>query len=144
MKNFYCILFSFVFGSMLLTETSTASICDQKETIVFYGNGVKALEDDAYDSQNVLKNQLEKYLPPEEFELLGFDIAYNGTHTLPLDLLESSVQVMSGNIRGFWHFFWRLAPVPDWFSEKFILLSSVLDYSTLVTTDSLKDHMTKY
>ena len=64
MKNFYCILFSFVFGSMLLTETSTASICDQKETIVFYGNGVKALEDDAYDSQNVLKNQLEKYLPP--------------------------------------------------------------------------------
>jgi hypothetical protein len=144
MKIYVYILISCLLGTLLLADNSFASICDEKESLIFFGNGIKTLEKKAYDSQNIIKDQLEKYLPPEEFELLGFDIAYNGTHTLPLDLLESSVQVMSGNIRGFWYFFWRLAPVPDWFSEKFILLSSVLDYSTLVTTDSLKDHVTKY
>ncbi len=144
MKIYACILITCLFGGLLLTKTGNASICDEKETIVFFGNGVKTLEDDAYDSQNIIKDQLEKYLPPEEFELLGFDLAYNDTHTLPLDLLESSVQYLTGNISGFWRFFWKLVPVPDWFTDKFILLSSVLDSSALVTTDSLKDHVTKY
>ena len=144
MKIYACMLITCLLGGLLLTETGFASICDEKETVVFFGNGVTTLEDDAYDSQNIIKDQLKKYLSPEEFDLLGFDVAYNDTHTLPLDLLESSAQILSGNIRGVWHFFWRLAPVPNWFAEKFILLSSVLDYSTLVTTDSLKNHVTKY
>lgn len=144
MKNYACILITCLLGGLLLTDTGFASICDEKETVVFFGNGVKTLEKKAYDSQNIIKNQLEKYLPPEEFVLLGFDVAYNGTHTLPLDLLESTAQVLTGNISGFWRFFWRLVPVPNWFSDKFILLSSVLEYSALVTTDSLKDHVTKY
>ena len=144
MKIYVCILITCLFGGLLLSDTSFASICDEKETVVFFGNGVKTLEDDAYDSQNIIKDELEKYLPPEEFELLGFDLAYNDTHTLPLDLLESSVQILTGNISGFWRFFWKLAPVPDWFAEKFILLSSVLDYSALLTTDSLAKHVSSY
>jgi hypothetical protein len=144
MKFFYCLLISFFVGSMLLAETSYASICDEKETVIFFGNGIKSIKKDAFKSKEFIKKNLRTKLSPEEFELLGFDLAYNGTHTLPLDLLESSVQVLSGNIRGFWHFLLRLAPVPDWFTDKFILLSSVLDYSALVTTDSLKDHVTKY
>jgi hypothetical protein len=144
MKPYIYILIMCIIGSILLTETSNASICDQKESIVFFGNGVKMLKKNADDSKKIIKNRLMMVLPPEEFELLGFDIAYNDTHGLPLDLLESSVQLLSGNIRGFWHFLLRLAPVPDWFTDKFILLSSMLDYSALVTTDSLKDHVTKY
>src|SRR6056300_420165 len=112
MKVYAYILISCLLGGLLLSDSSFASICDKKETIVFFGNGIRTLEDDAYDSQTIIKNQLEKYLPPEEFDLLGFDVAYNRTHTLPLDLLESSTQVLSGNIKGFWHFFWKLAPVP--------------------------------
>ncbi len=144
MKIYVCILITCLFGGLLLTETSFASICDEKETVVFFGNGAKSLKRDAYDSIESIKKRLEAILLPEEFEVIEFDIAYNDTHTLPLDLLESSVQILTGNISGFWRFFWKLAPVPDWFADKFILLSSVLEYSALVTTDSLKDHVNTY
>jgi hypothetical protein len=131
-------------GGMLLAQTSNASICDNKESIVFFGNGVITLKKKADDSKKIIKDSLQATLPPEEFDLLGFDVSYNDTHGLPLDLLESTAQVLTGNISGFWRFLWGLTPVPDWFTDKFILLSSVLDYSALVTTDSLKDHITKY
>jgi hypothetical protein len=144
MKIYVYILITCLFGGMLLAETSFASICDEKETVIFFGNGVKTTEKKAYDSRNIIKQQMETKLPPEEFELLDFKLSYNDTHTLPLDLLESSVQILTGNISGFWRFFWKLAPVPDWFADKFILLSSVLDYSALLTTDSLAKHVSSY
>jgi hypothetical protein len=128
MKIYVYILITCLFGGLLLAETSFASICDEKETVIFFGNGVKATEKKAYDSRNIIKQQMETKLPPEEFELLDFKLSYNDTHTLPLDLLESSVQVLTGNISGFWRYLWKLAPVPDWFADKFILLSSVLPF----------------
>jgi hypothetical protein len=75
MKIYACMLITCLLGGLLLTETGFASICDEKETVVFFGNGVTTLEDDAYDSQNIIKDQLKKYLSPEEFDLLGFDVA---------------------------------------------------------------------
>jgi hypothetical protein len=87
---------------------------------------------------------LKEQLPPEEFEVLAFDVAYNGTHGLPLDLLESTVQVLAGNTSRFWRLFWGLEIMPDWFADKFILLAGALDRSALVTTDSLKEHVTTY
>jgi len=83
-------------------------------------------------------------LPPEEFALLGFDIAYNDTHGLPLDLLESTFQILSGNTSRFWRLLFRLEIIPDWFSDKMLLLSTALDNSSLVTTDSLSKHLTTY
>ena len=144
MKNHICIFISCLLGAMLLAETCAASICDTKETAVFFGNGIKTTEDDAYDSRNILKQHLKIALPTDEYELLDFKLSYNGTHGLPLDLLESTVQILTGNTSRFWRFFWGLEIVPDWFADKFILLASALDRSALVTTDSLKGHVTTY
>ncbi len=144
MRSFIYILISCIIGSMLLAETSNASICDKKDTVIFFGNGVKSIKKDAFKAKESIKKSLKTKLTPEEFEVLKFDVAYNDTHGIPLDLLESSAQILTGNISGFWRFLWRLAPVPDWFADKFILLSSVLEYSALVTTDSLKDHVNTY
>jgi len=144
MKKIICIIFSSLLGGLLLAGTCTASICDTKETVVFFGNGIKTAEKKAYDSMNVIKNRLQAELLPEEYEVLDFKLAYNDTHGLPLDLLESSIQVLTGNTSRFWRLFWELEIMPDWFAEKFILLSSALDKSSLVTTDSLKDHVTMY
>jgi len=144
MKPFlYIFIYSFI-GSMMLAGTSSASICDTKEAVVFFGNGVITDEDNAYNSRDIIIKRLKTVLPLEEFELLDFKLSYNDTHTLPLDLLESTAQVLTGNISGFWRYLWKLAPVPDWFADKFILLSSVLDYSALITTDSLKNHVNTY
>jgi hypothetical protein len=144
MKKLIHITLSCLLGSMLLAETGAASICDTKDTVVFFGNGIKTAEKKAYDARNVIKQRLKAELPPDEFELLAFDVAYNGTHTLPLDLLESSIQLLSTNTSRFWSFFWGLIPAPDWFTEQILLLSVALDKSALVTTDSLKEHVTTY
>ena len=144
MKSFlYIFVFTFI-GSMLLTGTGTASICDTKETVVFFGNGVITTEKKAYDSKNAIQELLEIKLPPEEFEVLDFKLSYNNTHTLPLDLLESTIQFLSGNVSRFWRILWELDPMPDLVAEKMLLLSDVLDYSALLTTDSLRDHVRTY
>ena len=83
-------------------------------------------------------------MPPNEFELLEFDIAYNDTHGLPLDLLESTLQILTGNVSRFWRIFMGLEIMPDWFGDKLILLSTALDRSALLTTDSLKKHIATY
>jgi hypothetical protein len=129
---------------MLLVETCTASICDTKETVVFYGNGVKSIKRNAYDAIELIKKRLKATLPPEEFTSLEFDVSYNDTHGLSLDLLESTLQILSGNTSRFWRLFLGLEIMPDWFADTFILLSVALDKSALVTTDSLKDHVTTY
>ena len=144
MKFFYCILISFFIGSMLQAETTLASICDTKDTVIFFGNGIKTTEKKAYDSRNIIKQQMKIKLSPEEFETIDIKLAYNGTHTLPLDLLESTIQILTGNTSRFWRLFFGLEIMPDWFADKFILLASVLDKSALVTTDSLRDHVNTY
>ena len=144
MKKIISILFASLLGGLLLGETCAASICDTKETVVFFGNGILTAEKKAFESMNVIKNRLQTELLPEEFEVLDFKLAYNDTHGLPLDLLESSIQVLTGNSSSFWRFFWGLEIIPDWFTQKLVLLSNALDKSALLTTDSLKDHVTMY
>jgi hypothetical protein len=143
MKPYLCVL-SCLLGVLLLVETAAASICDPKETVIFYGNGIKSLKKDAFDARKIIKERLQAELPPEDFEVLAFDLAYNETHGLPLDLLESTVQILTGNISRFWRIFWGLEIMPDWFADRMITLSAGLDMSTLVTTDSLKNHVTTY
>jgi hypothetical protein len=144
MKLFYYLLISFFIGCMLLVETSTASICDTKETVVFFGNGVMTDEDNAYNSRDIIKQRVKTKLPPEEFELLDFQLSYNDTHTLPLDLLELTIQFLTGNVSRFWRILWELDPMPDLVAEQMLLLSDALDYSALLTTDNLRDHVKTY
>lgn len=144
MKLFLYIFLACIIGGLLLTETSSASICDKKDTVIFFGNGVKSLKKEAFKAKELIKKHLKAELPPEEFGMLGFDVSYNRTHTLPLDLLESTIQILTGNTSRFWRLLFGLEIIPDWFAEKFILLATLLDKSSLVTTDSLKDHVNTY
>jgi hypothetical protein len=144
MRQIICILIVCLLGGLVLAGNSSASICDNTESVIFFGNGVKTLEEDAYDSKNIIKKRLEIILPSEEFDKLEFDLAYNDTHGLPLDLLESTVQILTGNVSRFWRLFWNLEIIPDWFSDKMILLSTALDKTQLVTTDSLWEHVKTY
>ena len=144
MKPFLHIFMACIIGGMLLAETSNASICDKKESIVFFGNGVITLKKKAFDSKKIIEDSLKATLPPEEFEVLDFKLSYNDTHTLPLDLLESTIQFLTGNVSRFWRILWELDPMPDLVAEQMLLLSDALDYSALLTTDSLRDHVRTY
>ena len=144
MKHFLCILITCFLGGILLTDSCAASVCDTKKSAVFFGNGVKTIKREARDAVELIERRLKAELLPENFKEIEFNIAYNGTHTLPLDLLESVIQILTGNISKFWRYFFGLDPIPEWFAEKFILLASVLDKSALLTTDSLMKHVNTY
>jgi len=141
--SIFLLMLCFLIGPVL-SGTSAASICDTKDTVIFFGNGVKAAKKNSYDSRNILKKRLKGILTTEDFERLEFDLSYNDTHGLLLDLLETSVQILTGNTSRFWRFLWNLELVPDWFSEKIILLSTALDKTALVTSDSLWKHVKTY
>ncbi len=54
------------------------------------------------------------------------------------------MQILTGNISRFWRIFGGLEIMPDWFADKMILLTTALDRSALVTTDSLHGHVSTY
>ena len=144
MKLFFYLLLSCLFGATLLAETCAASICDIKESVVFYGNGIKSTKKNAADALEVVKKRLQATMAPADFAGLEFSIAYNETQGLPLDLLESAIQLLTGNTSRFWRYFMGLEVMPDWFADKFIGLAASLDRSSLATTDSLKNHVATY
>ena len=144
MKYCICMLILCLLGGLVLAENCSASICDSKETVIFFGNGIITPEDDAFNSQNIIKKRLKTILSTDEFDQLEFDLAYNDTHGLPLDLLESTIQILTGNVSRFWRLFWNLEPIPDWFGDKLALLSTALDKTALLTTDSLWKHVNTY
>ncbi len=41
MKHIICMVISGLMGVVLLAGTCSASLCDPKETVVFFGNGIK-------------------------------------------------------------------------------------------------------
>jgi hypothetical protein len=144
MKQYICILISCLIGGILVSGTSSASICDNKETIVFFGNGIKTIKTKAYNSSKLINKQLKLALPTEDYEVLDFKISYNETGGGIRDLFESTIQSLTLDASRFWRILWGREIMPDWFVDKLLLLSTVLDKSALVTTDSLKDHVSTY
>jgi hypothetical protein len=131
-------------GGIFSADIGFASICDDYETIVYYGNGIKGIKRTANDSSELIEKRLKAVMNPEEFKLLDFKLSYNDTHTLPLDLFESTIQLLIGNASRFWHIIFGHEVIPDPVAETFLLLSDALNYSALITTDSLRDHVKTY
>jgi hypothetical protein len=129
---------------MLLGGTCAASICDNKETVIFFGNGIKTSEKNAYDSRNTLKRRLQANLSPEDFELLDFKVSYNKTGGAMRDLFESSIQSLTMDASRFWRILFGHEFMPDWFADYVMLLATALDKSALLATDSLQDHISTY
>ena len=137
-------LLLFLLGGMALPGAAAASICSTKETVVFFGNGIKTPEQKAYESMDLLKRQLEEVLPTEEYKLLDFKLSYNETGGAIRDLFEATIQSLTLNTSRFWRIIWLHEFMPDWFADKLVLLATALDKSALVTNDSLKDHVNTY
>ncbi len=144
MRKTLFIIIILLSGCLLLTETAIASICDQKETVVYFGNGINTSEKDAYQSQYLLKKRMEGVLSPEEYELLDFKLSYNRTGGAIRDLFESTIQNLTLDASRFWRILWGHDFMPDWFAEKLLILATVFDKSSLVTSDSLSDHVSAY
>ena len=62
MKQLLCLLFICITGG-LFAEASHASICEQQETVVYFGNGIDTIRKQALDNSEVIEKRLMASLP---------------------------------------------------------------------------------
>jgi hypothetical protein len=142
MKRFFCILLGI--AGMVFVATSEASICDPANTVVYFGNGIDTSILEAYHGIDVIDNRLKANLTSTEFELLEFDVSYNETGGIILDLLEASIQDLQTDYSRFWRILGGIEIMPDWFADIMNELAASVDRIALVTTDSLAVQVNDY
>jgi hypothetical protein len=146
MKYLLCLLLICIIGGTF-GDFSHASICEQPETIVYFGNGINTIRKQALDNSEVIEKRLIASLPEPEYQLLQFDVAYNDDNFSKLDLLEATIQDLQTDYSRFWRILGGIEIMPDWFSNIMNEIAAAVDRTALVTTDSLanqvNDYMTK-
>ena len=87
--------------------------CEEKNTAVFFVNGIATIEYEALKNLDTLKESLlEKVstgqLTQEQFDKLEFDIAYNPTGGVLPDLAESIAQDLENSVENVWTGLWKV------------------------------------
>ena len=115
-------------------------------TVVVFGNGVMNDHDDAVKSREKIEMLLHATLPPEEFALLDFDLAENKTYGLLNDLYESAKQkALSDNVAvSFWRWLGGIDMMPDFFQNEMLRLAGAFDFSSIVGSADLNEHLDLY
>ena len=143
MKQLLCLLFICITGG-LFAEASHASVCEQQETVVYFGNGIDTIRKQALDNSEVIEKRLMASLPEPEYKLLQFNVAYNDDNYLKLDLLEATIQDLQTDYSRFWRILGKVDIMPDWFADIMKEIAAAVDRVALVTTDSLADQVNDY
>ncbi|MCH8888809.1 hypothetical protein IID26_00055 [Patescibacteria group bacterium] len=153
MNRIYLVLLAVLFAVVPFT-VAAQGVCEVREvsTVVVFGNGINTPEKDAYDLLEVLEKRLEAKLPADKFEGLEFNIAYNRTAGILLDLLEAAKDKYlidaTREIRDFSIAFWRalgyLDILPDWFQEAALESAESLTSASLVNDRDLSNHLALY
>jgi hypothetical protein len=143
MKYLLCLLLICIIGGTF-GDFSHASICEQPETIVYFGNGINTIRKQALDNSEVIEKRLIASLPEPEYQLLQFDVAYNDTGGIFIDLLEASIQDLQTDYSRFWRILGGIEIMPDWFAVIMNEIAASVDKVALVTTDSLADQVNDY
>ena len=128
----------------LFAEASHASVCEQQETVVYFGNGIDTIRKQALDNSEVIEKRLMASLPEPEYKLLQFNVAYNDDNYLKLDLLEATIQDLQTDYSRFWRILGKVDIMPDWFADIMKEIAAAVDRVALVTTDSLADQVNDY
>lgn len=135
------VLFLIFLSSPVIAQQT--NLCGNKDATVFFGNGIRTTFDGAIDGLEELKSALRSELTEEEFDHIGFHLAYNPTGGAILDIFESARQDLATDASEFWRIWFNLLPMPDSLRNRIIdRLSSGL--AELVNTDGLANHVAVY
>ncbi len=136
MKHFL-IAIATLFGA--LTSALAQQTCiPPQTTVIFFGNGVNTTRSQAADSRKLLRDQLTDTYNGQS---LTYDLAYNSTYTLWLDLPQSALQLglqFDSSITQ-WLADTRLAP--KWFTDWY---QTVLSYVPVVIANDVVKHVEQY
>ena len=115
-------------------------------TVVVFGNGIMNTENDADRSLKRTEELLHATLPPEEFDKLEFNLAYNKSYGMLSDLYESLKQRIGQDnvVVSFWRWLGGQEFVPDSVQEELLRMAERFDFSTMVGEEDLSNHLALY
>jgi hypothetical protein len=125
---------------------STGSCVQQAGTMVVFGNGIMNSKYDANQSKKQLKDVLKSSLPPDQFSRLEFKVAYNQSYGFLSDLFESLLQKLPQDNAAESFFRWLSGQgnVPSVVRDEATRLATKFDFSTLVGTADLNNHIAMF
>lgn len=129
------------FGAGTLCQSATSG-----GTLIVFGNGIMNTKSDAAESLVRIAEVLYATLPPEEFNKLKFDLAYNKSYGFFADLYESAKQkLLSDNLPvSFWRWLGNREIMPDALKEELKAMAVRFDFSTMVGSADLVNHIDLY
>jgi hypothetical protein len=108
------------------------------EVVIFYGNGIDTTRESAQQSLDELKKSLGNTYNSQP---LQYDLAYNQTGGMAVDLLQSMVQVgeqESGNLMAWLN---NLGVMPDWFKTTY---QNYLQKVITIAAPEIEEHAQRY
>lgn len=141
LKSVMIVLFIIFLSSPVMAQQT--NLCGNKDTAVFFGNGITTTLRGALQDKLVLQSALSAGMTEEERNTYSFDVAYNPTGGALLDIFESARQDLVTDASEFWRYFLELLPMPDSLRDR-ISNRIVSELSEIVNTDSLANHVAIY
>ena len=127
--------------------SADGGLCIQQPgTVVVFGNGIMNTNDDAVSARKRLEAVLKASLTADEFSRLEFGLAYNHSYGFFSDLYESLKQKMSQDnvVEAFWRWLGNQKAAPQVVRDEALRIASAFDFSTLVGTEDLNNHLLLY
>lgn len=121
-----------------------SGFCSQKDSAIFFGNGVWSDRADAKIALQELENSLSIVLSPDELQKVEFGLAYNTTNGKLEDLFESFIQDISTDVTLLWRTLAVLVPMPESFRDKLVEFAAAIDEQALLNTQDLSIHVIAY
>lgn len=122
-----------------------AGLCSQKNSIVFYGNGIWSPCPSAFNDLMELKTALSSTFPPDEYQKIDFDQACNNSTGFPslADLLEAFTQDISSDVSSFWRSLAWLVP-DQALANRLTEFSTAIDRAQLLNNQDLSTQIAAY
>jgi len=122
----------------------------QKETVVYYGNGVLSEYHQSLFALELLERKVLRAIgDPAVESLLSFEVAYNRTHKPThglLDVLEAYIQSGQSFSIHFWHWLAGLDAFvdPGFQTLMYPLLAELAEQAALLTNANVQEHTERY
>lgn len=139
------VLTTFIFlTSHVAYGQDTTGFCSEKDTAIYFGNGILTTRPEAKRAFAKLENEVMSVVSAEEFEKINFYLAYNNTNGLINDLLESVIQDLSTDVTLFWRILANGVPMPESFKDNLLALATSIDEAALLNNQDLSIQVTSY
>ncbi|MEI2774343.1 MAG: hypothetical protein V9G98_27825 [Candidatus Competibacter sp.] len=146
-NKIYSVIFLLIVPVCVVTPANSQDIsnfCSEKDTTIYFENGIWADRFTAGIDLKELENAVKTAVSPEQFDKIGFDLAYNTTDGRIADLLEAFVQSISSDVTLFWRTLATLVPMPASLRDNMLSQAAAIDEAAILNRQDVADHVAHF